>query len=159
MNRVTMQRPLITRVASRYGLRPDLVAGMVMVESAGDALAMNPEPKFLERYRKTIEDYVRHCGNRQALLNFRKSGVPWASSYGLLQIMWPVAYERGLRSPWPTILSRPDTGLTWGCKHLAWLLERTDDETKAVASYNGGLGNPRYGYANKVNEAMQEFKW
>ena len=159
MNTVNLHRPLITRIASKDGLRPELVAGMVLVESGGNPLALNPEPGFLSRYGEVVESYVRHCGNSLALANLRKSGIPWASSYGLLQIMWPVAYERGLRNPWPTVLSRTDVGLTWGCKHLAWLMERTNDETKGVASYNGGLGNPQYGYANKVNDAMQEFEW
>ena len=159
MERVLVHRELITRVASAHGLRPELVAAMVKVESNGQPLAINPEPTFLAAYKKTIEDYVRHLGNPLALANFRKSGVPWATSYGLMQIMWPVAYERGMRNPWPTVLSLPEVGVQWGCTHLAWLLERTDDETKAVASYNGGLGNPQYGYANKVNETMVELDW
>jgi soluble lytic murein transglycosylase-like protein len=159
VTKVQTRRVLITKVASKYGIQPRLIAGMVEVESSGDTWAINPEPKFLKAHNKAMFDYVRHCGNPVALSNYSKSGMPWATSYGLLQILWPVAYERGLRNPWPTVLSKPEVGLTWGCKHLQWLLDQTNDETKAVAAYNGGMGRPNYSYANKVSAAMQNYDW
>ncbi len=86
-----------------------------------------------------------------------------SSSYGLMQLMWPVAVERGFpATDAPEHLFFPEVGLEYGCKHLRFLLDWAETFTNqpvpgsvtgatvpvsaqakleaAIASYNGGRG-------------------
>ena len=68
----------------------------------------------------------------------------WAqqASWGLMQVMGAVAREHGFREPFLPQLTDINTGLHYGCKHLAAQLARTrGDVDKALESYNGGFGS------------------
>lgn len=63
-----------------------------------------------------------------------------SASYGLMQILFVVANERGFRGE-PEDLYIPEVNLHWGCRQLSWLYRRLEgDRRKVVAAYNGGLG-------------------
>lgn len=130
-------REQVDIAAEGAGLDPVLVAAVCWQESSFNADAFRFEPKFWSRYMKKKPEY--------ADLNPRR----YSSSYGLMQIMWVTAVERGFpTSAPPELLFEPSVGLKWGCRQLRllfdWARGLTDDpklvETCALAAYNGGRG-------------------
>ncbi len=127
----TLYRPSIEFAASEYGVDPDLLEALVVTESLGRADAFRHEPQFWERYLKGTPEYEGKNPRR------------YASSYGLVQIMYPTAVQYGL-SPQtePEMLFLPDLNLHYGAKILAALLRRyRGDVEKALQAYNGGPGS------------------
>lgn len=133
--------------ADRYDLPPDLVTAVVAIESAGRTDAFRVEPAFWDRYLAGKPEWDGANPRRVS------------ASYGLMQVMFPVAVEFGFpRTDPPEYLFVPTIGLDYGCKVLR---ERMDwargDVRAALASYNGGKGGNRpggvlrnAGYADKV---------
>jgi len=124
--------------AAKHGLDPNLVEALVLQESAGNTDAFRFEPNFWNRYLKNNLLYKGRNPRRVS------------SSYGLMQVMFPVAVEDGLDSAAPPeTLFVPERGLEAGCRRLAKLLAwakgfpGTTAEQQlwaALASYNGGRG-------------------
>lgn len=135
MARTTRYTAEIDVAAAAAELDPLLVEAVVVQESAGNTDAFRFEPQWWNRYLKRDP--------KSAGLNPRRV----SSSYGLMQVMFPVAAERGYKGT-PEGLFVPAVGLQWGCAHLAYLQSwsRTFDVPVAqqlqamVASYNGGRG-------------------
>ena len=124
-------RPEIEAVSLTYQLDPDLVEAIVRKESSGLTHAYRYEPDFFDRYLKDDPEYDG-CNPRR-----------FSASYGLMQIMYPTARDRGYTDP-PEYLFVPLVGLKWGCYHLSRLFEVVKgDVDRALAAYNGGLGNSR----------------
>jgi soluble lytic murein transglycosylase-like protein len=118
-------------IAAKYRLEPDLVIAMAIVESAGLPSAFRYEPSFWLRYMSGKVEWEGEQPERVS------------ASYGLLQVMYPVARELGYpRTEPPEGLFVPMIGLEYGCRafaeRLAWA---KGDTRKAVAAYNGGKGN------------------
>ena len=137
---MTRYRNEIVTAAKAHGLDPLLVEAIVLTESSGNTDAFRFEPAFYNRYIKPYRLYLGWNPRRIS------------SSYGLLQLMGPVAHERGYPKDQPLEhLFVPEVGLEWGCKHLRMLLDWADgfeasDTQKrdaALASYNGGRGGNR----------------
>lgn len=129
--------PLIQEVAAKYSFDPILVEAIVVQESSGNTDAFRFEPDFWNRYMKGKPEF--------AGLNPRRV----SSSYGLMQIMYQVARERGFPANLaPESLFIPELALEWGCKQLAYLRTWADalpvDEATRklamIAAYNGGKG-------------------
>jgi hypothetical protein len=101
----TTHRPLIDTVAARYALDADLLEAQVIIESSGQADAFRWEEGFYQHYilGKTLP--------------YGDLGPLAACSYGLLQIMFAVAYELGFRGR-PEELFVPAVGLDLGAKKL-----------------------------------------
>lgn len=127
----------IAEIAAQFQLDPLLVEAIVLTESSGNTDAFRFEPDFYNRYIKPKKLYPGQNPRRIS------------SSYGLMQLMYPVAIERGfLDSNPPEYLFIPAIGLEFGCKQLRMLLDwaETFDATPqakleaAIASYNGGRG-------------------
>ena len=134
-------------IANRHALTPDLVQAVCLVESSGLTTAYRPEPAFWERYLKGKPEWD---GANPARVS---------ASYGLMQVMFPVAVEHGMaRTEPPEYLFVPLIGLDYGCRVLAKRIEwARGDVRAALASYNGGqVGNAPGGplrnaaYADKV---------
>ena len=128
----------IQRIATVEGVDPNLVEGIVLTESSGNADAFRFEPLFWNRYLKSKSEWIGRNPRRVS------------SSYGLMQIMYPVALERGYdpKNP-PELLFVPDMGLRYGCRQLRWLQDWAEGFPQAtpakrlqaaLASYNGGRG-------------------
>lgn len=135
---------LIAVCATPKGLDPQIVEALVLVESSGHADAFRFEPGFYARYLKGKPEWADAIPRRVS------------SSYGLMQILYPVAKELGFTLE-PEMLFLPATNLTWGCLHLSHLLTWAGgDYTRALCAYNGGKGGnvtPPFrnqGYADKV---------
>lgn len=134
----TRYRPEIAVAAKEFDLDPLLVEAIVLTESSGNTDAFRFEPTFYNRYLKPKKMYPGQNPRRIS------------SSYGLLQIMLPVAHERGFPSANPPeTLFIPEVGLHWGCRHLRFLVDWANgfdatDQQKleaVLASFNGGRGS------------------
>ena len=151
----------IEAAAGIQGLPPALVAAVVSVESAFDPNAYRMEPLFWVRYRLAQHPVYGPLGCERA-----------SASYGLCQLMFPVAYELGYRGE-PEGLYHPFLNLEYGTRklraNLDWARGQTPDEAlalrSAVAAYNGGKGSNRPTdsplrndrYARKVLAAMKPY--
>lgn len=120
---------LIATTAKAHGLDPDLVEAVVVTESSGHADAFRFEPDFYARYLRDKPEYRDQIPRRVA------------SSYGLMQLMYPTARELGFKGE-PEFLFFPDTNLEWGCTLLVSLLRwASGDIDMALEAYNGGKGS------------------
>lgn len=129
-------RHKITTVANAHSLSPFLVEAICWVESRGRVDAFRHEPQFWDRYH--LADKPEYSG-----MNPRRV----SSSYGLMQIMYPVARELGFQGE-PEMLFQIAVNLHWGCKKLREISDwansfniRYPDRLRAIAAaYNGGKG-------------------
>lgn len=151
--------------AKEHGLDPDVVEAMVLQESAGNTDAFRFEPDFWNRYLKGKPEWAGKNPRRVS------------SSYGLMQIMFPVALEDGMAvgTP-PEMLFIPEVGLKAGCTRLQKLMVWADTgwpavspdarQMAALAAYNGGRGGntpadspPRNGtYARQVLAKLADLR-
>jgi soluble lytic murein transglycosylase-like protein len=126
---VTPYRSLIEHAAARYRLDPNLVEAVCIAESSGLTSAFRYEPGFYTRYLKGKPEYAGMIPQRVS------------SSYGLLQVMYTTAQQYGYQEP-PEHLFVPETGLKYGCLHLAAMVDWAGGNVRqALAGYNGGKGN------------------
>lgn len=132
-------KSMIEDAARFYALDPLLVAAVCWQESGFNTDGFRHEPGFWNRYMKHKAEFRG--------LNPRRV----SSSYGLMQIMWPVAVEDGMSpSVPPEALFTPSIGLDAGCKRLSKLFAWAENGWPGVdpqkrllavlASYNGGKG-------------------
>ena len=139
----------IQAAAKKHDLDPMLVEAIVVQESAGNADAFRFEPNFWNRYLKPMKIYVG-ANPREV-----------SSSYGLMQVMYQVAVERGFpRDLRPQHLFIVENALEYGCRQLKFQFDAAkkfsaehpeipvqpkDIIMAAIASYNGGNGGNRPG--------------
>jgi len=138
--------------AQIYGLDPNLVKAVVMVESAGETSAYRYEPGFWMRYMAHKPEFDGANPRRVS------------SSYGLMQVMYTTATQHGFKDA-PEALFIPLIGLAYGCAHLKYLLAQCDGNVEqALCQYNGGEGGntkPPYrnaAYARKALAWYEQFK-
>lgn len=150
---LTAYRREIEKAAEAHHLDADLVEAVVLVESSGKTYAYRYEPAFFARYLAYDEDYAGKNPERVS------------ASYGLMQVMFPVAVEVGYAFEDPEHLFVPSIGLAIGCEKLAQLLAwAKGDQTRALAAYNGGkVGNTappfrNQPYADKVLAALERVR-
>lgn len=125
----TAYRAEIRAAAAQWGLDPLLLEAQVLAESAGHTDAFRFEAGFWDRYLKMKPEWANQNARRVS------------SSYGLMQIMYPVAKEIGFAGQ-PEGLFVPEVGLYWGCKKMKQLVDWAGgDMTKALVAYNGGKGS------------------
>lgn len=130
--------PQIQAAAAKYTLDPILVEAVVVQESGGNCDAFRFEKDFWNRLMKPKPEFKG--------LNPRR----YSSSYGLMQVMWAIAVERGWSKDLPPeLLFVPETSLDYGCRQLRYLMDRmttafpnTATLTATLASYNGGFQGP-----------------
>jgi soluble lytic murein transglycosylase-like protein len=143
-------RAVIERAAADHDLDPLLVEAVVWQESSGMADAFRYEPGYWERY----------CKNDPRWTGWEPRRV--ASSYGLMQLMYPTALDTGYVGE-PEGLFDINTNVQLGCRLLAKLLAHWNgDVLKALASYNGGLGGvnrsqPMH-YAHQVATRYERYR-
>lgn len=146
---------IIRVMAEKHGLDPDLVAAFCYVESSFRPEAIRHEPAFQKKYIDVNHKYQDVPEATRRML---------ASSLGIMQVMGVVAVEYGLEIRYLNWLVSLDTGLDYGCRHLARYMKKygLDD---AVAAYNSGTPkrdkNGIYrnqGYVTKVLKKFNEFK-
>lgn len=123
----------IVKVALKHNLDPILIESIVVQESGGNADAFRFDKNYWNRTLKQNKIYSEKNPRRVS------------SYYGLMQIFYPVAVERGFPPDLPPeLLFVPETALDYGCRQMKMLLEWATDNVEgrlaAVASYSGGRG-------------------
>ena len=122
-------REAIRSAAIVVGLDARLVEAVVLQESGGRADAFRYEAGYFARYLATNPRFAEWEPRRVA------------SSYGLMQVMYPTALDLGFRGE-PEELFRIALNLQLGSTLLAKLLARfAGSVPMALAAYNGGPGN------------------
>lgn len=121
-------RAEVHAIAAQHALDPDLVTAVCLVESSGHTSAYRYEPQFWLRYMAKDPKWEGEIPERVS------------ASYGLMQVMYPVARELGLSADEPPeALFVPVNGLQFGCRKLREVLGwAKGDVPAALAAYNGG---------------------
>lgn len=136
-------RAEVHAIADQHRLDADLVEAVALVESSGKTHAYRYEPAFWLRYMAKNPRWDGAVPERVS------------ASYGLLQVMYPVALELGMpASDPPEYLFVPVYGLQYGCRKLREVLGwAKGDVPAALAAYNGGKTNDnRPGLVPKRNQ-------
>jgi soluble lytic murein transglycosylase-like protein len=131
----------ILAAAEKHQLDPILVEAVVVRESSGNADGFRFEKDFWNRYLKPNRLYSGRNPRRVS------------SSYGLMQVMFSTAVDRGFGVDLaPELLFLPENSLEYGCRHLRYLTDKMlakypsvspYERTVAIlASYNGGFQGP-----------------
>lgn len=133
--------PAIKRWANMSNLEPSLLAALVWQESSGRERAYRFEPGFWRRYLAGKVRWAPSSGSSPEEVAHHIRRV--SASYGLCQIMYPVACENGYVGE-PEGLFDPDTNLKLGARILAAHINRAGGRTAGgLLRYNGG-GRPAY---------------
>jgi len=169
--KITPYRELIEERCRLLGFDADLIEALIIVESGGNADAFRYEPGFYRRYLKGKEE------EKSIYFSLCQDGPPIprriASSYGLMQIMYPTAVEAGYRDL-PEYLFVPVINLYWGLTILDEIRREVEEEVPdegfrqrvILARWTGGKrGNPRkdgtlrnLDYAIMVEQCCQKLK-
>ena len=115
--------------SEQYKIKADLLAAIVMVESAGDPYAMRFESHWKHVFK--AEEFARRCGSSR-----QTEEIAQSTSWGLCQVMGTVAREYGHRG-YLSELCNPALSLHFGCLHLKKKIERFG-ELAGIAAYNAG---------------------
>ena len=142
---------LIEESSDRHNLPAYVVAGLVFTESSGNPWAIRVERGFWRRYLDGIKANVLQTKSKYDDKWIKYPDIT-SCSYGLCQIMLPVAWENGFVAQFPTQLLDPKTNIDLGCKILSKHLLRTGSIRTALLRYNGG-GDPNY--PHRVMEASR----
>lgn len=134
-----------------------LILAVIQQESGGNAAATRHEPKYEIRYATRCREIAEKCKLTMGQV---------ASSYGLMQLMLPLAW--GYMSPadkkYPIVaLIDANRNIRYGAAHLATLLRANNhcgpiDATvirKAAGAYNGAGENSQY--ARNVCALWQQY--
>ena len=156
----TLYTDMIRSAADAHGLDPDLVEAVVIKESSGNSWAWNPEPKYRYLWDVRTGKPFRALSGTEIASETPPPDFPtlagdrdqewWGqtASWGLMQTMGSVARERGFTGAFLTALCEPQTGLRYGCLHLAHLLSwAKGDRSKALSAYNAGFAPSAQGAA------------
>jgi soluble lytic murein transglycosylase-like protein len=134
MDNVSYYRPMIAGAAARVGLDADLVEAVVWQESSYQTSAYRFEPGFWRTYLAANAKYAGQLPERAS------------ASYGLMQVMYPVAQEHGYTAD-PEMLCVPAVGLEFGCAHLASLMKWAGQYRPVPASAANAKLMPKYATA------------
>ncbi len=135
--------PTILPAAAAHQLDPYLLGALVLQESKANPYALRVERGFWTRYGAAIW--------RRARSTITAADDHWliypdvaAASYGLCQILYPVALEYGLSPDYPTELCDPTLNVDLGALILAkHIRHHGGDLRRGLLRYNGG-GDPDY---------------
>ncbi|MFC1735128.1 transglycosylase SLT domain-containing protein [Candidatus Hydrogenedentota bacterium] len=125
------------------------VGGLIWTESHFDPEAERYEAGYRRRYLEGNSVWEKRIEDE----GWSVESV--ASSYGLMQLMFPTAWALGYRGG-PEGLKQAETSLVYGCMLFAGLFDRYGDVRSALAAYNGGSARKvdgifvNQGYVDKV---------
>lgn len=101
------------------GCPPELILAVIQQESGGDPAATRREPEYEQRYKARCEEIARAC---------RLSLEVVATSYGLMQLMLPLAWgymgPDMRRGDVVAVLLDPEQNIRLGAAHLGILLKK-----------------------------------
>jgi len=143
---------LVDELSAEVNLPAHVVAGLILTESSGNPWAIRVERGFWRRYYEGVKANVLRSKSAYDDKWIKYPDIA-SCSYGLCQIMLPVAWENGFIPKFPTELLEPKTNIGLACKILSRHLVRTGSIRKALLRYNGG-GDPEY--PSRVMEAARD---
>lgn len=130
--RVLQYSPIAQKWAKQTGVPAALILAVIDQESDGRS--------EVTRYEKNYRPSYTHTRAMDI------AGVPQTvrkTSYGLMQLMFPVAWGYGARST--ADLRDPDKAIRFGAAHLAMLYKKHKGDIKAAAgAYNGAGADSKY---------------
>lgn len=124
------------------------IGAIAFCESAWRTDAFRPEPRFYDKYIGA--DTPTAIEWRKRIDSHGWQHVKCATSYGLMQIMFTTAWERGYRSD-PDGLLVPEVSLLYGAAHFGHLWNKYESILDAIAAYNAGSPR-RYAENEYVNQ-------
>jgi len=139
-------------------LNPWIVEAIIWQESNYRPDAVRLEDGFYDLYVDDMEpDVVEELCPRANNIAIQK--ILMSVSYGLMQIMGVVAYERGFRGM-PEELFDIRTNILWGCRHLRFLYDFFQgDDRDIISAYNAGSpSDHNLNYVQSVEEKMKELR-
>lgn len=129
--------------AEEWGLPYRWLMAQILHESGYNPYAKRVEPGFMKRYGHTVARLARKQGARTGRLWIR-APLDFNASYGLMQIMWSTAVERGFTGTYPSELFAVSLNLEYGCAELhRQLVKAEGDLGVALDAYNDGRINAR----------------
>jgi soluble lytic murein transglycosylase-like protein len=137
--------PMCLQAGQEWGVDPYVIEALIWQESAGAPHAIRYEPAYVNRYLyangQPKPEWSRGLQGAALQAWFRRV----ASSYGLLQVLFPSAVWMGLSmSSEPEVLFQPSANLRWGLKLWCHFSKLAGGDLHATAlKWNGG-GNPSY---------------
>jgi len=127
---------LIFKVCKDFDLPFDLIKAIVEVESQGDPLAIRYEPFY-----RWIKDEIVRKSAAENSLTYETELMLSKCSIGPMQIMGFVAREEHNFKGNLLLLTKPEIGMRFGCKHVRKLWDRYNGyQEYVIAAYNGGHG-------------------
>lgn len=127
---------LILNASKEFGLPFDLVKAIVEVESNGDPFAIRYEPFY-----RWIKDEIVRQSAAENMLSYETELMLSKCSLGPMQIMGFVAREEHNFKGNLLLLTKPEIGMRFGCKHVRKLWDRYHGyQEHVIAAYNGGHG-------------------
>lgn len=115
-DKVKFWRPQAEKWAKQTDVPAALILAVIQMESGGQPHVTRYEPTYKKRY---VDD------NRNALAKAAECGLTreqYATSYGLMQLMFQVAYGYGARSIADVL--DPHSNIRYGAAHLGALRKR-----------------------------------
>jgi len=134
---VQAYKPIAMHWSRQTGVPAGLILAVIEQESGGNPAAIRFESDYLRRYV---------FGNKRNLKIAHECGLTpeqMATSYGLMQLMFPLAYGYGAHSI--ADLLDANKNIRFGTAHLCVLLKKNDgDIRKAAGAYNGAGDGSSY---------------
>lgn len=129
-------RSVVDKWCVRLTVSQSLVLAVIQMESGGKVRISRREPAYLEKYVRNNPTWQKYS---------QETGVALediASSYGLMQLMFPTA--RGFGCRFPQDLFDPDLNIRYGTAYLKGALAKHGNNVLlALAHYNGGFGGAK----------------
>lgn len=155
-DKVAQWRSLAEKWSKQTGTPVALILATIEQESGGQPHVTRYEPDYQRAY---IDGSAKNLRNAKACGLTPQEA---ATSYGLMQLMFPLAYGYGARSK--ESLFDPDQNIRFGAAHLGVLLKKHSrggeidaGVIRAVAgAFNGGGSTS--GYARNVGALYQRYE-
>ena len=136
----------VDEVCMKVGISQSLVLAVITKESNGNPNAKRKEPRYRSEYVDRNPKWLTYSREKNVSLE------DIASSYGLMQMMFPTAYGYGCKSIAQAL--DPYESIRFGAAHLKMLLNKYDDMGEALAAYNGGNGGAAAWRAKRNTDAV-----
>lgn len=145
-------------------LRPDIVACIILQESAGNTFAHRVEEQFYDSYIKNkrlseLSGWTPSTPGSNGQPSIATEKRARSESFGLMQVMGESARSIAkYTNPFLTTLCVPENGIEVGCRILSYYLKReAGNYERALARYNAGRPDSEAGkaYAKKIMDRVK----
>ena len=146
---------IVDKWCTELQVSQSLILAMIQQESGGNENAVRYEPAYEQRYILNNKTWLDRC--RAGGFTSKEA----ATSYGLMQIMFPTAWNYNVTKP--KELFDPSTNIRVGTAIMAGRLKKYTIED-ALVTYNGGEGallkpsSSAWRYSKNVYTLFQKYK-